>query len=237
VRLADRHPKSSRRLSFLGAVAALAVAGLGFSNIVVTAAGASTVHRVRGVVVSTANDPLGTILVSGKTLYTLKASATPCAAQCLKVWPELLLPKGVKKAKAGAGVSASELRTVKRAHGARQVTYEGKALYFFSGDTASGQVNGNVTDAWGTWSDVVLTADASNPAASNMPAGAVPSPTAGTSPPPTNSGSHTTPPPTTPGSPVTSPPPPPPPPPTTPTRPPPPPPTTTTVPSGGGVSF
>jgi predicted lipoprotein with Yx(FWY)xxD motif len=230
VRLADLHRNSARRLSFLAAVAALAVGGLGFSNIVVNAASASPGHRVKSVVVSTTKDAqLGTILVSGKTLYTLEPSATPCTAQCLKTWPELLLPKGVKKAKAGAGVNASKLGTVKRAHGALQVTYAGKALYWFSGDTGAGQVNGNVTDAWGTWSDVV-TAVTSNPSASNTPVGAAPSPTAGTSPPPTNSRTPTTSsPPPTPRTPVTSPPPT--------TTPPAPPTTTTTAPSGGGVSF
>ena len=28
-------------------------------------------------------------------------------------------------------------------------------LYFFVGDKSSGAVNGNLTDTWGTWSDVV----------------------------------------------------------------------------------
>jgi hypothetical protein len=37
-----------------------------------------------------------------------------------------------------------------------QVTYAGKALYWYSGDTAPGQVKGNLTDTWGKWSDVVL---------------------------------------------------------------------------------
>ena len=36
-----------------------------------------------------------------------------------------------------------------------QVTYSGKPLYFFSGDTAAGQVHGNVSDTWGKWSAVV----------------------------------------------------------------------------------
>jgi predicted lipoprotein with Yx(FWY)xxD motif len=85
----------------------------------------------------------------------LKAISTPCTAQCLKIWPEALLPKGATKAKAGAGVNAAKLGTVKRAHGALQVTYAGKPLYWFSGDTAAGQVNGNVTDTWGKWSVAV----------------------------------------------------------------------------------
>jgi predicted lipoprotein with Yx(FWY)xxD motif len=129
----------------------LAIGGLSLSAVAAGTAGAAT----RVVVSATKSGQLGTILVSGNTLYTLKASSTACTALCLQIWPELLLPKGVTKAKAGTGVSASKLGTVKRAHGALQVTYAGKALYWFSGDTSAGQVNGNVTDAWGKWSDVV----------------------------------------------------------------------------------
>ena len=62
------------------------------------------------VVSTTKNAKFGTILVSGKTLYTLKASKTPCTATCLKIWPALVLPKGVTKATAGSGVSAGEAR-------------------------------------------------------------------------------------------------------------------------------
>ena len=41
---------------------------------------------------------------------------------------------------------------MKRSGGTLQVTYSGKPLYWFSGDNAAGQVNGNVTDTWGKWS-------------------------------------------------------------------------------------
>jgi predicted lipoprotein with Yx(FWY)xxD motif len=130
--------------------AILAIGGVSLS------AAAGTAGAATKVVVSAAKSgQLGTILVSGNTLYTLKPSGTPCTTTCLQTWPELLLPKGVTKAKAGAGVTASKLGTVKRAHGALQVTYAGKPLYWFSGDTGAGQVNGNVTDDWGKWSDVV----------------------------------------------------------------------------------
>jgi predicted lipoprotein with Yx(FWY)xxD motif len=66
----------------------------------------------------------------------------------------LVLPKGESKATAGSGVTASKLGTKKLSGGTLQVTYSGKPLYLFSGDTASGQANGNVTDKWGKWSDV-----------------------------------------------------------------------------------
>ena len=56
---------------------------------------------------------------------------------------------------AGAGVDASNLGTVGAAHGALQVTYSGRRLYWFAKDKAHGQVHGNVKDKWGKWSTVV----------------------------------------------------------------------------------
>jgi predicted lipoprotein with Yx(FWY)xxD motif len=133
------------------------VAAFGLSAFVLApdAAHASS-HATKVVVISTAKtSKYGTILVSGHTLYTLKPSKITCKASCLKIWPEVLLPKGVTKANAGTGVSAAKLGTVKRADGALQVTYGGKALYRFFKDTAAGQVKGVGTDTWGLWSVVV----------------------------------------------------------------------------------
>jgi predicted lipoprotein with Yx(FWY)xxD motif len=138
------------------AVAAFAMGGLSTALLGAATAGATTNGAAKSVVVSTAKSAkFGTILVSGKTVYTLKPSKTGCTATCLKVWPALVLPKGETKAMAGSGVSGSKLGTVTRSGGVRQVTYQGKALYWFSGDTGAGQVNGNVTDEWGKWSAVV----------------------------------------------------------------------------------
>ena len=151
----------------------------------------------------------GTVLISGTTVYTLTPSALKCGTKCLQYWPEVLLAKGQTKAAAGSGVNAAKLGTVKRSHGALQVTYAGKALYWFVGDTAIGQFNGNVTDAWGKWS-VVITKPA-NKSASGSPTTTTTSTT-------TVPESTTTRPPTT-----------------TTTNPPPT--TTTSAPSSGGVSF
>ena len=129
------------------ASAILAVGGLSASAVAVGTAGAATTT----VISTTKNAKLGTILVSGKTVYTLKPSKTTCGAKCLKVWPAVVLPKGVKKAKAGTGVNAAKLGTVKLSNGTLQVTYDGKRLYRFVGDTAPGQVHGDVTDTWGKW--------------------------------------------------------------------------------------
>ena len=161
----NREPAHSAALArWVGAI--VAVGGISLSMVASSEAGAAS-----GVTVSTTkNAKMGTILVSGKTLYTLKPSSTACTAACLKVWPALVLPAGVTKAKVGSGVSASKVGTVKR-NGVVQVTYGGKPLYFFAGDTAAGQVNGVVTDTWGKWTAVVTKKSGSASSSSNSGSG------------------------------------------------------------------
>jgi predicted lipoprotein with Yx(FWY)xxD motif len=129
----------------------VAFGALGLSLVAADTAGAAT-----GVVVSTNKTAKqGTFLVSGKPLYTLKPSKTSCGSACLKFWPRLVLPAGVTAATAGSGVSATKLGTVTRSGGVLQVTYGGKPLYFFVGDTSAKKVTGDITDKWGKWSVVV----------------------------------------------------------------------------------
>ena len=154
-------------------LAGAVMAAGGLSASVASAAAATAASTV---VSTSQNSTYGTILVSGRTVYTLKASKVACTAKCLKVWPELLLPKGVKKPTAGAGVSAADLGTVVRRGHTLQVTYSGKPLYWFVDDSAPGQVNGNITDKWGTWS-VVVTA---KPSHSTSSSGGTPTSSAGT---------------------------------------------------------
>lgn len=163
-------PMKSRRtrLNHRGRVVCvvLAVGGLATLAGGVASLGALTSHATKGVVISTLKTAkFGTILVSGNTVYVLKPKGVGCNTACLKIWPEVLLPKGVTQATAGRGVSASKLGTIRRGGGALQVTYAGKALYWFSYDTAHGQVKGNVPDKWGKWSVVVTV----KPANSNPP--------------------------------------------------------------------
>src|SRR5580693_4148567 len=127
---------SSTHKVSVGRIAGAAVALGGLSGLVLAEGAASAAENV--VVSTTKNAKLGTILVSGKTVYTLKASKTPCSSTCLKIWHALKLPQGAKKATAGKGVSASKLGTAKMSNGALQVTYGGKRLYYFSGDSGAG---------------------------------------------------------------------------------------------------
>jgi predicted lipoprotein with Yx(FWY)xxD motif len=89
---------------------------------------------------------------SGWTLYlftkdTQNSGASSCYGQCQTFWPPfyasssgLVLP---------FGVNASNFGTITRTDGTKQVTYEGWPLYYFGGDKAAGQTNGQ--NKQGTW--------------------------------------------------------------------------------------
>ena len=142
----------------LRAISALAIAAGVMTTPLAVAGPASAItsHARKSVVISTfKSKKLGTLLESGTTVYSLKPTKVACTATCLQIWPAVLLPKGVTKATAGSGVNAAKLGTIKRPDGELQVTYGGKALYRFFKDKSAGQVNGNVKDKWGAWSDVV----------------------------------------------------------------------------------
>ncbi len=145
------------RANLKGRIAAafLAVGSLGLTLGASSASGAVHSHA-QGVVISTLKtSKYGTILVSGRTVYTLKPNSIKCTTKCLKIWAAVVLPNGASKATAGPGVNAAMLGTVKDSAGKMQVTYGGKALYFFYLDKTPGQVKGNVVDTWGKWSDIV----------------------------------------------------------------------------------
>lgn len=150
----DRHRESTWRTS-VGRIAAVALSIGGLSALAFapsTAAAATSPTTTSDI--STKSGKLGTILVAGNTVYTLKPTKTACDAACLKIWMPVVLSEGVTTATAGTGVDESKLGTVPTDAGALQVTYSGKPLYWFSKDKA-GQVKGNVSDKWGKWSMVV----------------------------------------------------------------------------------
>ena len=148
---APRMSMTTRRATVLASTAAMVV------TIAVGTVSADNAHASTGLLMSSLKTAkYGTILESTRTVYTLVPSKVACTAKCLSIWPEVLLPKGSTKAVAGRGVNATKLGTVKRAGGRLQVTYAGKALYYFAFDRATGQVKGNVKDTWGKWMDVTL---------------------------------------------------------------------------------
>lgn len=105
------------------------------------------------VTVSTASDDLGTYLVgpNGMTLYHFTRDVTPgasaCSGGCLEAWPPLFVQDG-QSLGAGDGVTGT-LATFERDDGSMQVTYRGRPLYHWQGDTAPGETNGqDVGNVW-----------------------------------------------------------------------------------------
>jgi predicted lipoprotein with Yx(FWY)xxD motif len=97
------------------------------------------------VTVESHSGQLGSFLTdeTGKALYvyapdTSKKSA--CVGQCLSVFPPLTV--GGTPPHTSDGVEAGMLGSIARPDGSKQVTYAGHPLYYFAGDTASGQTNG-----------------------------------------------------------------------------------------------
>jgi predicted lipoprotein with Yx(FWY)xxD motif len=94
---------------------------------------------------------LGQILVdsSGRTLYLFEADTgkTPtCSGACAKAWPPLLTSGQPHVA---GGLQQSLISTVMRSDGTQQVTYNGHPLYYFMGDTKSGDTRGEGLTAFG----------------------------------------------------------------------------------------
>lgn len=99
--------------------------------------------------VSTASSDLGTILTDadGRTLYLFEndnQGDSTCYDSCADNWPAL-----TGTAQAGQGADGSMLGTTTRTDGTTQVTYNGWPLYYFSGDSQPGDINGQgIGDVW-----------------------------------------------------------------------------------------
>jgi predicted lipoprotein with Yx(FWY)xxD motif len=124
-----------------GLILLLALAGV---IAALTAMGATAASKPTGAVVKIGPSNLGKVLVDakGKTLYYWAADTgkkSNCYGECAKFWPPLLT-KGKPVAKSGA--LGKLLGTTVRRDGKRQVTYNGRPLYYFLLDKKAGQTNG-----------------------------------------------------------------------------------------------
>ncbi len=90
-----------------------------------------------------AKTSLGNVLVgpTGRTLYMFTpdtATSSACTGSCAAAWPPLTgtLPS------LAAGLDASHFASITRADGTKQVTFNGHPLYYYGGDKAAGETNG-----------------------------------------------------------------------------------------------
>ena len=115
-----------------------------------TAATETTAAPAAAATVEVADSDFGPILVSeGRTLYLFMPDAagpSTCTGGCADSWPALVAEGEVTP---GEGIDASLLGTAPREDGSEQVTIAGWPLYFFSGDAAPGETNGQgIGDVW-----------------------------------------------------------------------------------------
>jgi len=95
-------------------------------------------------------DAVGSYLtdIKGMTLYNFKKDTpgkSACEGGCLANWPLYF----VESVAAKDGLDAKNFGTITRADGKKQTTYKGMPLYFFVGDKAPGDTNGQgVKDLW-----------------------------------------------------------------------------------------
>jgi predicted lipoprotein with Yx(FWY)xxD motif len=148
---APRHSRIPPRTSRARATAiAVGLCALIAAAAALAPAGAAAA-RTKRVVAEQPNETLGlTVLTNlmGRTLYSLSVERHGrfvCTGSCLKVWHPLIVPAGVRPK------GPVRLGTVRRPEGRIQVTYKGRPLYRFSGDSKQGEANGEGFKDVGTW--------------------------------------------------------------------------------------
>lgn len=105
---------------------------------------------------------------NGLTLYrftTEKNGTIACTGDCATTWPPLLAESG--KVPAASQDLAGSLGTVERPDGTMQVTFKGKPLYTFAGDSEPGQANGQ--GLGGVWFAVTVSGGASGSSPGGYP--------------------------------------------------------------------
>ncbi len=148
------------------------------------AAGSSASAPATGTVITTHAGSAGTFLTdgSGRTVYLWAKDGmnmSACSGACAAAWPPV---PATGTLTATGGAKASELGTITRSDGTKQATYDGHPLYYFVGDSAAGQTNGQGSDNFGAkWWLVapsgaeIAGADTAAAAAANAPAPSAPS--------------------------------------------------------------
>ena len=118
-------------------------------------AGASSSSAAAGgsgsTVITTVSSAAGTFLAngSGHAVYLWTKDSTgmsACSGACAGAWPPVTTTGTVT---ASGGAKSSDLGTITRPDGTKQVTYDGHPLYLFSGDSGSGMASGQGNDGFG----------------------------------------------------------------------------------------
>ncbi len=126
---------------------------------------------------------------SGRAVYLWAedgSDASACTGACASAWPPVTATAAVT---AGGSAVASDLGTITRSDGTKQVTYDKHPLYYFAGDSGPGQASGQGSDGFGAkwWlvspsgADVTSSVSSFTLASSSGGSSPAPSPSASTS--------------------------------------------------------
>ena len=89
----------------------------------------------------------------GRALYLFEKDAkdsSSCVGDCATAWPPVT--SSAAPMAHNSAIDAAKLGTITRADGSKQVTYDGKPLYYFAKDQARGDIKGqDVKDFGGEW--------------------------------------------------------------------------------------
>jgi predicted lipoprotein with Yx(FWY)xxD motif len=104
-----------------------------------------------GTVITTAKSSAGTFLTtsSGRAVYLWvkdTGDMSNCNGACAGAWPPVTT---TGTATASGSAKASDIGTITRSDGSKQVTYDGHPLYYFSGDSGPGTASGQGSDGFG----------------------------------------------------------------------------------------
>jgi predicted lipoprotein with Yx(FWY)xxD motif len=142
-----------------------------------------------GTVITTEAGSAGAFLAngSGRTVYLWAKDGmnmSACSGACAAAWPPV---PATGTLTATGGAKASDLGTITRSDGTKQVTYDGHPLYYFVGDSAPHQTSGQGSDSFGakwwlvapsgaeiTGTDTAAAAAANAPAPAASPASSAP---------------------------------------------------------------
>ena len=102
-------------------------------------------------VITTKTSSGGSFLTNsaGRAIYLFMADSSgksACSGACAAAWPPVV---ATGQPTASGGAQSSDLSTITRSDGTKQVTYDGHPLYYFEGDTGPGTDKGQGLDNFG----------------------------------------------------------------------------------------
>jgi predicted lipoprotein with Yx(FWY)xxD motif len=102
-------------------------------------------------VIATASSSAGPVLINGSGHAVYRWAKDPkdmsaCTGACASAWPPVQASGTVT---AAGSAKSSDLGTITRSDGTKQVTYDGHPLYYFAGDSGAGQASGQGSDSFG----------------------------------------------------------------------------------------